>query len=186
MFWSRSAYTLASRGVTLSFRPNKGLSCRLSSMFGEGSHLFPPIQGSRQIFTTLPKASELCFFNDTPKAEKCEHSSSQLLGSPCERGSGAHFVGIKCLHSDWLSPCPFTGLNPWFKLPLSPTDKGSRGEDTCKEPDYALEAGSRRRIWGIRAMWRLDFSRCKSAFVLADQKTLKIVLVYLYYSGPFH
>lgn len=47
----------------LKLQPHKGLSCRLSSMFGEGSHLFTPIQGSRQILTTLQKAS----FNDTLK-----------------------------------------------------------------------------------------------------------------------
>lgn len=123
-FKGKSACALPSRRVTLSFGLTRDfpVGCLLWKSF------ISPIRGSRQIFTTLPKASELCFFDDTPEAQKCEHSSSQLLGSPCERGSGAHFVGIKRFSSDWLPPPPFTVLNPWFTLPLSPTDKGSRKE----------------------------------------------------------
>lgn len=48
-------------------QPNKGLSCRSSSVFGKGSHLFAPIQISRQICPTLPQAGQLYLFNDTLK-----------------------------------------------------------------------------------------------------------------------
>lgn len=108
MFWSKSAYTPGRQRSDLKLRPNEGLSCRLSSLFGEGSNLFAPIQGSRQIFTTPSKASELYFSNDTIKAQKSEYFSSQLLSRPCERGSGAHFVSIKCPQSDlcWALPAP--------------------------------------------------------------------------------
>lgn len=146
MFWSKSAYTAGQQRSDLKLRPNEGLSCRLSSLFGEGSNLFPQIQGSRQIFTTPSEASELYFSNDTIKAQKCEYSASQLLSGPCERGSGAHFVSIKRPHSDL---CVYSQLLP----------KDHGGKDTCKELDYAVKAGSRRRIWRIQAMWRSDFSR---------------------------
>lgn len=146
MFWSKSADTADQQRSDLKLRPNEGLSCRLSSLFGEGSNLFAPIQGSRQIFTTPSEASELYFSNDTIKAQKCEYSSSQLLSWPCERGSGAHFVSIKCPHSDLCASS-------------QSLTKDHGGKDACKELDYAVKAGSRRRIWRIQVMWRSDFSR---------------------------
>lgn len=163
-----------SRDVTLSCSLTRGFPARcLLCLVKEAIYPPPPpppIQGSRKLLTLprkrkkkeKPKPSERHFFNDTLGAQKCEHSWGQLLGSACERGSGTHFVGMKCLGSDWLLSSPVTALNPWFRLPLSPFNKGSRGRDTSRDPDYLLEAGSRSRILGSRVIRRLDFPRCKA------------------------
>lgn len=79
------------------------------------------------------KPVELGFFDDAPEVQKCEHSSSQLLGSPCEGGSDAHFVGVKCVPSDWLSSVSIHS----FKAPDSnwlchPLTKFKEGRELAK------------------------------------------------------
>lgn len=86
----------------------------LSPVFGEGSHLFPQTRGSRQILTTLQKASELYFVNDTLQQINVNIPEANYWVSACERGIRCP---LKCLPSDWLSPSPFRILNPWFRLP---------------------------------------------------------------------
>lgn len=169
MFWSKSTHTLASRDVTLSFSltrdfPAGCLLCLVKEV------IYFPNPRIKANLNNPPKSQRALLLERYPKADKCEHSWSQLLGSACERGSGAQ--RLHKMPSLWLA---LTFSIHSFKLliqtpSVSPWQR-IKGQDTCKEPDYVLEAGSRRRIRGIAVMWRVDFSRCKALLCYPVRKT---------------
>lgn len=115
---------------------------------------FPDLRIKGKSSPPCLKPVELSFFDDAPEAEKCEHSSSQLLGSPCEGGSDAHFVGIKRVPSEWLSSASIHTFKAPIQRDCSPADKAQIWEVACKGVDYVVDIVSR---WWILATSDGDF-----------------------------
>lgn len=141
---NRFEVNLPSRQVTLSFGLTRDFPVGCLLCLVKEVIYFPDPRIKAKSSPPCLKPVELCFFDDAPKAQKCEHSSSQLLGSPCEGGIRCPlcrhkmcslWLALSRLHSQFQSPD-----SNWLCHPLT---KAQVGEGACKELDYVVEIVSR-------------------------------------------
>lgn len=133
MFWSRSTHSLASRDVTLSF----------------------------SLMRDFPAGCLLCLVKEiiyTPPQSKDQFEYVNITEA---------YYWVLHVRGDQVYICQHKMPSFWLALTFSSHSFKSliqapsiKWHDACKEWDYLLEGGSRRRIWGIPAIWRLDVSRC--------------------------
>ena len=132
----------------LKLKPNKGLSCLLSSVFLWRKSFISSDPRIKANLKHLPKSHWALLLSGYPRADKSKHSWCQLLGSAWEKGVRYPLCQLEIPSFKLVLTFSFHSFKLMIQTPSVTPWQRIKEQDNCKEVDYLLEASSRRRISG--------------------------------------